>query len=47
MPCIAEWVRKGKVKNIAEAMKQFKEEFSYVEESRELKDNEYGINKND
>jgi 2-oxoglutarate ferredoxin oxidoreductase subunit beta len=45
--CITEWMRKGKIKTVQEATKFFIESHDYVEGNRELKDNEYGIYKND
>ena len=45
MACLTEWIDKGKVKKILEIKDNFQKNYDYVEEIRELNDNEYGINK--
>lgn len=45
MACLTEWIDKSKVKKISEIKDNFQKDYNYVEEIRELNDNEYGVNK--
>jgi pyruvate/2-oxoacid:ferredoxin oxidoreductase beta subunit len=47
MPCLTEQIRLKKIKGLVDAKKDYVENKIYVDEIRELKDNEYGVNKND
>ena len=46
-PCITNLMRMKIFKNIAEIMNSVKKNAVYIQENRELKDNEYGVNKSD